>query len=70
MATRINLVAIVTMIKKIQLPNLGWLIIFDHPTCSNWNYLIVIFGVIKFFQLPFNATIESFGHQIVLSDKN
>jgi hypothetical protein len=68
MVTKINLVAIVTVIKKFQLPNLGWLIIFDHPTCNNWNYLIK--EVTKSFQLPCNAMIESFGRQIGLGNKN
>jgi hypothetical protein len=70
MVTKINLVTIVMVIKKFQLPNLGWLIIFDRPTCNNWNYFIVILGVTEFFQLPFNAMIESFGRQIVLGNKN
>jgi hypothetical protein len=70
MATKINLVAIVMVIKKFQLPNIGRLIIFDRPTCGNWNYLIVILGMIESFQLPVNAMIESFGHQILLGNKN
>jgi hypothetical protein len=70
MVTKINMVAIVMLIKKFQLSNLGRLIIFDCPTCGNWNYLIIIIRVTEFFQLPFNVMIESFGHQIVLGNKS